>query len=387
MVYDRADNKTNCPADQLVKVDHTRPKCDVTKATSKPENAKGWLNAVGSYGIATVTATCNEVKEGAKSGCVTPSFSKLYDYEINSTTAGANGNNSGGSVYDLAGNETKCGYQTVKIDYTDPTCSVSQSAPGQNSAKWSQIGETVTVSAKCSDRGGSNCDSDYGTSRSHTYAVQMMTVEGGAISEGNSGMFYDNAGNSVECPANEVFNIDYTNPSCKKTNISKTDWSETGPTVKFECNDKSNSGLKTCMGKKSTKATVSGIKSNYNAYVSDKADNNPKCCTVKVKSKIQKSTCPSSAHTKCVFDGYTSWSYTGSRSVGTGCSFKVKESELSKTVCEGSGMMVTHKFYSRSKKYKKDVTCSCTNWSGWSVASSCSAKKNQVECYDEYKKG
>ena len=127
---DKAGNTVSC--NNSLKVDTKAPSCSVSGGNAS------WTN-----GSRTVTGTCSD----SLSGCV-GNISKVYDTNTNSTTAGANGLGSGGSVKDNAGNVTNCSAnQTVKIDKTKPTISWSTSAgPHQDSD-----GGTFTVKTTCTD--------------------------------------------------------------------------------------------------------------------------------------------------------------------------------------------------------------------------------------------
>ena len=206
MVEDEAGNKGTCLANQTIKIDKTPPTCSVSGGNSN------WTNSTR-----TITARCSD----NTSGCQTGSFQKVYNTEINTTKAGANGNNNGGTIRDKAGNETSCkADQTVKIDKTPPTCSVSGGGTSWVSSR--------TITASCSDRGGSGCAN---SSFSKTYNTSIKTTTAGANGNNSGGSVRDNAGNSASCPANQTVNIDKTNPTTPTISLSHT--SETAENVTF----------------------------------------------------------------------------------------------------------------------------------------------------------
>ena len=184
--HDVAGNSTTCPVDQTVKIDYTLPTCTVTKTTSAPETSYGWL---GIGKTATVIARCTDTKSRvANSGCYTKDFSKLYDFEIDTTKAGAKGalaSDPGGNMYDNADNYVTCPKnQSVQIDYTPASCSTVRKANyGSTFSDDDWLGfesdmktqETATVSPKCTDNNGkqdssvkSGCDEE-ANSFSYTY--------------------------------------------------------------------------------------------------------------------------------------------------------------------------------------------------------------------------
>ncbi len=113
---------------------------------------------------------------------------------------------SAGRVYDKAGNYADCPKVKVRIDKTPPVCSVSG-----GSRNWTN--GTRTIKAVCDDS-GSGCTE---TQRSHTYNSNINTNTAGAISNNNSGVFQDIAGNRVECPSDQKVKIDKIPPNIKIT--------------------------------------------------------------------------------------------------------------------------------------------------------------------------
>ena len=181
-------------------IDITIPKCTVAKSiTSGAESSYGWL---GSGETARVTATCNDPTTTLASGCTVGSFHHDYNYQINTQTAGAEGNNKPGSFTDHAGNSVTCtSGERIQIDYEYPRCSVS----GGSSA-WTN--GSRTVKGTCSDTGGSGCVGNI----SHTYSSDINTTTGGAAGNGNGGSIRDKADNVTACAANQTVKVDRTMP-------------------------------------------------------------------------------------------------------------------------------------------------------------------------------
>ena len=162
--------------------DRDRPTCEVSGGNGS------WTN-----GNRTVTGTC---KETIGSGCA-GNISHTYSTDINTTTAGAAGNNNGGTVKDKAGNTASCSSnQTVKIDKTPPTCVSSG-----GSTAWRNT--NLTITGTCSDTGGSGCVGN---------ATKTISTNTNSTTQ-SPGTVKDNAGNSVTCPANQTVKIDKTPPS------------------------------------------------------------------------------------------------------------------------------------------------------------------------------
>ena len=263
-VYIRVcDNAGNCSSTSStpIKIDKTAPTCTVSGGSTK------WINASSSTKKRTVTAKCTD----DDSGCATADFKYEYTSNINTTTAGAKGNNSGGSVTDNAGNTTSCAAdQTVKIDLNAPTCTVSG-----GSTTWINASSTTksrTIKAECSDTGGSGCTED---SFSKTYSSNINTTTAGAKGNNSGGSFSDNAGNTVNCSANQTVKIDTTAPTCTLTasssGISFSAKSDTGGS------DLKSSGINTTTTASYTSSTASLSATTFYGHVLDNAGNTGSC--------------------------------------------------------------------------------------------------------------
>ena len=200
MGCDKAGNCSDWGAYKDVWIDITIPTCSVAKSiTNGAESSYNWL---GIGETARVTATCNDPTTTQASGCTVSSFYHDYNYQINTTTAGADGNNKGGTFTDAAGNSVTCAAdKRIQIDYEAPKCTVS----GGNAA-WTNKSRTVT--GTCSDTGGSGCRGNI----SHTYNYNTATTQGGAVGVGNGGSVGDKADNYTSCAANQKVYVDVVNP-------------------------------------------------------------------------------------------------------------------------------------------------------------------------------
>lgn len=251
-VYDNAGNQQKC-GEKQVKIDKTIPMCTVSYSGGTKGN-NGWYKyGTSSTNPVKIIATCHDSESGCENN-ITP-ISKYEDgphsgsitvkdmagnigrcnYSVNIDTTAPSCESSGGSdswknqnvkiegkcsdngsgcssdtnvskditwetsysyspgtVYDKAGNSTVCPNQTVKIDKTAPTCSISYSGGTKGDNGWYKKGTSednpVKIKASCSDSGGSNCKSSstviekYGNQNTNS----TITV-------------YDNAGNSGSC--------------------------------------------------------------------------------------------------------------------------------------------------------------------------------------------
>ena len=200
MGCDKANNCSDYGSYKEEWIDITFPVCTVTKSiTSGAESSHGWL---GIGETARVTASCSDPSTGTPSGCTVGSFYHDYTSEINTNTAGANGNNNAGSFTDVAGNTVNCvANQRIQIDYHKPTCTVSG-----GSGTWTNNSRTVV--GTCNDIGGSGCVGNI----SHTYNYNINTTTGGAAGNNNGSSIRDRADNVTSCAANQTVKVDRTNP-------------------------------------------------------------------------------------------------------------------------------------------------------------------------------
>ena len=201
MGCDKANNCSSWGSYKEEWIDITIPKCAVSKSITKgAESNYGWL---GSGETARVTADCSDPTTTLASGCTRASFHHDYNYQINTQTAGAEGNNKPGSFTDHAGNSVNCvANQRIQIDYAYPKCTVS----GGNS-NWTN--KSRTVIGTCSDTGGSGCVGNI----SHTYDYDIKTTTAGPAGNGKGGSIKDKADNVTACAANQTVKVDRTNPT------------------------------------------------------------------------------------------------------------------------------------------------------------------------------
>ena len=291
IVEDNAGNKTTCAANQTVKIDKNPPTCSVSGGSSS------WINKNSNPGSRTITAKCSDT---GGSECATADFSKVYSSNINTTTAGAIGNGSGGSVKDKAGNVTNCkANQTVKIDKNPPSCNVSGGSTSWINKSSSPGSRTIT--AKCSDTGGSKCaTADF----SKVYSSDINTTTAGAVGNGSGGSVKDNAGNVTNCKANQTVKIDKTPPtiSCNASNASVKYCDSEVLTSKSGCAAYGKLPRKSCSGTTSNNVFTAGGGGSISSRTMEHCDDTGNCtspnwkrtsgrcvnayCTTKVTGKV-----------------------------------------------------------------------------------------------------
>ena len=306
-VYDFADNESEeCPADQTVKIDYTIPECGIDQdyatgsgASSYPKTIptsdtsgstllqNQWLSLEGGTGgtygtnkeMTRVYQTCSDPEGNEESSVISDCDPKsisshVYDYEIVTETAGAEGDGVGGNVYDKAGNKSATcpANKHVWTDYNKPTCNMfSNYLSGGKSfindkivdkvedetydAEWTT--SSIRVSRTCEEKDGkvtsrSGCDDasledlyfDY-TGANNTH---FNTSKAGPTGDNKDVYVVDNAGNKKLCSPKTV-KIDRKSPTCSvysvyASNTSNTysgGWTNQSIKVYRKCSDKDSS--------------------------------------------------------------------------------------------------------------------------------------------------
>ena len=287
-IMDNSGNKTDC--DVSVYVDTTPPTCEVSGGNST------WINSTSSTTSRKITATCTD----EESDCKVKKLEHVYSTNINTETAGAQGNNNGGIVEDNVGNTTTCkADQIVKIDKTPPTCKVSGGSTSwinKNSNPGSR-----TITAKCSDTGGSKCaTADF----SKTYTSDINTSTAGAVGNSSGGSVKDYAGNVTNCKANQTVKIDKTPPTitCNASNASVKYCDKEVLTSKSGCTAYGKLPTKSCSGTTSNTVFSAGGGGYITSRTTTHCDDTGNCtspnwkkssgrcvsayCTTKVTGKV-----------------------------------------------------------------------------------------------------
>ncbi len=361
IVKDIAGNETQCPANQTVKIDKTPPTCETTSSASD------WTNT-----SVTVTGTCSDT---GGSGCNsnTSTVTNIIDYETNSSY-------SPGTVRDIAGNEKTCDSIEVKIDQTEPTCSISA-----NTANWTNSDVILSISGTDSASGLGN----------NPYVIAGVTGEStGVPSNGTySGSVTDKAGNTKTC-SYSINNIDKAAPSCGTLSYGSD--STSGVNVTVRCSDTGGSNCSRTTF--STTATSTG-----SIVISDIAGNTASCpftiSSYKEHSTRSWDTCISGSPNGCIDWGYVYGGWTagcttrvdndcnGGCSPGGTCSESAYNAgACSKTSCVSNGdgtVTVTECGCSRSWQcIQHGNTCQqgWTNWTGYTLGQCTGSNTSTWEC-------
>lgn len=275
-VVDNAGNYTTCESNEVVRIDYTRPACEVTASSTGSSTVNGttydwnftnydgrWL---GGKAKVKITSTCSSAESGTgkSSGCNT-NISKEYSGEMSTTKATSKGIDKNVYVYDKANNRSAspCAKKTIKIDATAPTCEVSAYYGGNTSntytGQWLKGDKTVTVSSKCtSDKlsdgstNGSGCASNDAVTK--TYSVEenyILNEERGSAEGGGAYTIVDNVGNTKVCGKIRI-KLDYQGPDCNlRTTLNGTTtvysgaWTNQAVKIQAYCDDASGSGCST----------------------------------------------------------------------------------------------------------------------------------------------
>lgn len=265
---DNAGNEGKCVINDIY-IDKEKPTC----ISSGGSNT--WKNAASDRKT-TLKGTCNDVG----SGCVAGSnLERIYDNNGNIywdiTWEGSWTNLSPGTVYDEAGNSTECpGNQTVKHDWTAPTCSISlsDSNKGNNVGGRQWYRGDVTASLSITD----GTTGPQGTVKSAVTSTMDGNAQQKTIKKTDSGNYIingkvtDAAGNSNTCQS-ASFGIDKTKPTCSidsGTPNGNDSWYKNDVSAEIKAND-NLSGLDSG----ETKISYGNMTSNAKLTISDEGEN------------------------------------------------------------------------------------------------------------------
>ena len=237
ITYHACDKAGNCinSNDFIVKLDHTAPICTIPS----DKNDADYIDYSKWYQSLTTNLICEDHpgKPGiTESGCLNSKQHKTFTTETYYQKK-----ESIGTIYDKAGNSTKCDERTIKLDKIAPTCTKTsqQQVNGRitNSnykGTWINKGEII-VTGTCTDA-NSGCEeqkvqSIYSTDTNDYAYVNVR----------------DNAGNTTTCEK-QLVRIDKTPPICTwdpKDTRDKFFNLVASSTVKTTCTDtKNGSGCK-----------------------------------------------------------------------------------------------------------------------------------------------
>lgn len=214
---DNAGNEGSCVITDIY-IDKENPTCTSSGGSNT------WKNATSNKET-TLKGTCSDVGSGCVAGI---EAGKRYDSNGNVywdiTWEGSWNNRSPGTVYDEAGNSTTCpGNQTIKHDWTAPTCSISLSDSNKGNKvegrQWYRGDVTASLSITDGTTGSP------GTVKSKVTPTMDGNEQKTTIKKTDSGQYTlngevtDAAGNSTTCQSAN-FGIDKTKPTCPTSTVS-----------------------------------------------------------------------------------------------------------------------------------------------------------------------
>ena len=312
VVTDYAGNITTY--NLILKIDRTPPTVPTTNMKKWKDNNTRPTSATGLANYPNDTWYSGKVYTYPSGSVDSPDVSGFKEYQY--TTKGKTTNNTdkaakersieaeGESTIvwrscDNAGNcsnyNTK---KTIKLDRTNPKCTVRNSGGTSGNNGWYR-GGTVTATGYCSDQTGlSGCKA----ASTHIQTVRSNSPNSSGTKKTIT--IYDKANNSTTC--NSTIKYDSSSPGCS---IAKSNTYTTGGvTLSTSCWDNGPSGVSSCGG------THYGVRSSRTYNVYDYAGNG-NSCSIAVYSKQQKRTCSSCA--RCAGAGCQTANTCTNRCCGT----------------------------------------------------------------------
>lgn len=208
-VYIRAVDKAgniSGAASSLIKIDKTAP----TKPSLSNSYGNYWKNRSDSRAY-TITGTTTENSSGVAYWQYSYNNSSWSSYGSSASTSFTTPNLTGDQnrafymrAVDNAGNVSSSSSSVIKIDQTNPSCTVTACKNGKNCASRSSISvdypDYVLLRGTCSDS-GSGCDRSYVSETFDTYLSNKAK---------SPGTVYDNAGNYYDCgTVNVTVNVNW----------------------------------------------------------------------------------------------------------------------------------------------------------------------------------
>ena len=268
---DNAGNEGSCVINNIY-IDKEDPTCTSSGGSNT------WKNATSDKKT-TLKGTCSDVGSGCVAGI---EAGKRYDRDGNVywdiTWEGSWTKRTPGTVYDEAGRSTTCpGNQTVKHDWTAPTCSISlsDSNKGNNVGGRQWYRGDVTASLSITD----DTTGPTGTVKS----AVMPNLDGQTLKKVTktnngeytiSGKVTDEAGNSTTCQSAN-FGIDKIKPTCS-INVgspNKNDWYTSNVNASITANDDNNNKKLSDIDDSKTKIKYGNTYNKSSVTVSDEGEN------------------------------------------------------------------------------------------------------------------
>lgn len=266
-VYDIYNNKKTFTSGNIV-IDTLPPECSLKVSGTK---GNGWDNGnplqIGWYKEKNVMLALSITEKNEDSYSLKTTKDKNYiaykNDKNNTKVFNKEQSDTNGLTYyayakDKAGNETKCGEVTLKIDTKPPKCNNS----GGNT-KWTN--QAVTLIGKCSETGGSGCATDARNEYKSDFNSDKESP--GSVS--------DNAGNVTVCASDQPVHIDMTPPQCVPEGGSTT-WTSNDRSINYACKDQGSGCDPNYSGKREIYSTTTTT-ANLDYTVKDNAGNTKSC--------------------------------------------------------------------------------------------------------------
>ena len=300
-VKDNAGNISDVCNSGAFKVDTTNPTCSVTFSGTSGNN--GWYTS-----NATVSLTTNDALSKVEKYGLTTSGSATYNSTSSSTQGNTAGQNWNGYVMDYAGNTNSCN-NSVKVDTTPPSCTISLSGTAGNNGWYKSNNVTVTLNP--SDALSGVAQTGLATSLIPALGSTTSGSQGNTAGITWYGRVQDAAGNiSATCNSGS-FKVDTTKPSLTLNNNPGTYNGEV--TVTPSCSD-ALSGV----ASKSSSTTIAAPNcgTNKSFTCTDNAGNSTsKSGTYITRIYSATSACEVNQYKRCskcsCESGYTTTSYSG----------------------------------------------------------------------------
>ena len=297
-VKDNAGNVSDVCNSGAFKVDTTNPNCTVTFSGTSGTNSWYVSNA-------TVKINPTDALSGVGSIGLTTSTTATYNNTSTATQTNTAGQRWNGYVMDSAGNVNSCN-NTVKVDTTPPTCTISKSGTSGNNG-WYVSNVSLTLNP--TDALSGVAQTGLGTSTSPT----LGSTKTGTQTETSGITWYgrvkDNAGNISDTCNSGSFKVDTTKPSISWNTGEGPHNNSSGITVTTSCTD-STSGVASHTGSSSVGSPTTGTTKTHSC--TDNAGNTSSTSrTFKVKTYGRDSSCgvetyKSCAHSECGVNQYKS---------------------------------------------------------------------------------
>ena len=285
-VKDNAGNISDVCNSGAFKVDTTKPSCTITFSGTTGTN--GWYTS-----NATVKINPSDALSGVGSIGLSTSTSATYNNASSSTQANTAGQRWNGYVMDAAGNVNSC-YNSVKVDTTKPSCTISKSGTAGNNGWYTS---NVSLTLNSTDELSGVAQTGLGTSTSPTLGSTKTGTQTETTGVTWYGRVKDNAGNISETCNSGSFKVDTTKPSISWNTGEGPHNNSSGITVTTSCTD-STSGVASHTGSSSVGSPTTGTTKTHSC--TDNAGNSSSTSrTFKVKTYGRDSSCGIESYNSC----------------------------------------------------------------------------------------